>query len=149
MTCPICKNVATFTDYRPIRNTSGDPTEVPNTGGAKGLAIGALRDPSGEVHTLLPGRNVIGRRSPASTADIQLAPDRRRLSREHLVIEVQRIEGRGFVHTVSLFKEKVNPTAVGDTTLYYGDKVILRHGDIIRLPELDLVFEIPDPDITL
>jgi hypothetical protein len=70
------------------------------------------------------------------------------MSREHVVIEVKRVAGKGFVHYLSLFKEKVNRTCINNDVLEYGDCVILKHGDIIHLPGIDLKFELPDSDET-
>ena len=51
-------------------------------------------------------------------------------------------------HYLSLYKEKVNKTFVGNEPLVYGDCIILNHGDIIKLPDADLRFEIPNEDDT-
>ena len=70
------------------------------------------------------------------------------MSREHLVIEIKKIPGKGFVHCASLYKEKVNPTFIGQNKLEYGDCVILHHRDLIRLPDVEARFEIPDNEAT-
>ncbi len=70
------------------------------------------------------------------------------MSREHIVIEVKKLPVKGFVHYVSLYKEKVNKTSIGNEPLLYGDCVVLNHGDIIKLPDATLRFEIPDGEET-
>ena len=70
------------------------------------------------------------------------------MSRNHLVVEVKKVPGKGFVHCVSLYKDKVNETKVNDTQLEYGDCVVLKNGDLLRLPDATLVFEIPDDEKT-
>ena len=70
------------------------------------------------------------------------------MSREHIVIEIKKVPAKGFVHYLSLYKEKVNKTFVGNEPLVYGDCIILNHGDIIKLPDADLRFEIPNEDDT-
>ncbi len=95
------------------------------------------------------GRNVIGRKATASTSDFQICTnDEKRMSREHLVIEVKKVPGKGFVHYVSLYKEKVNETFVKDEKLVFGETLILTHGDIIKLPDANLLFELPDDEGT-
>jgi hypothetical protein len=64
------------------------------------------------------------------------------------VIEVKRVPAKGYVHYVSLYKEKVNPTYVEDELLQYGDCLVLSHGDVIKLPDVTFKFEIPDEDAT-
>ena len=100
-------------------------------------------------YQLRPGRNVIGRKGAKSGADFQIdTGENRFMSREHIVIEVKKLPSKGFVHYVSLFKEKVNKTSVGDEPLLFGDCIVLNHGDIIKLPDANLKFEIPDDEAT-
>lgn len=104
---------------------------------------------TGQSYQLKPGRNVVGRKAQSSSADFQIAATAdKRMSREHLVIEVKKVPGKGFVHYVSLFKEQCNPTQVGHETLMYGDCLILNHGDRLRLPGVTVKFEIPDGEGT-
>lgn len=104
---------------------------------------------SGVSYQLKPGRNVIGRKASNSTADFQIdTAEKRNMSRDHIVIEVGKVPGKGFVHCLSLCKEKVNRTFFGGEELLYGDRVFLHHGDVIKLPDADLKFEIPDPEVT-
>lgn len=174
VTCPICRNKYPFTQFRRVTpGTEGGeaPTQYPGTGAGEeertryatgplnqektsvasmNLTIGKLTvSGSGTTFRLKATRNVIGRRSPRSEADFQIdTGESRAMSREHLVIEVRNIPGRGFVHYLSLFKEKVNDTFIGKQKLEFGDTVVLNHGDIIRLPDATLRFEIDDPEST-
>ena len=87
--------------------------------------------------------------SSKSEAGIQIyTADSRAMSREHIVIDVKNVPGKGFVHTLSLYKEKVNPTFIGSEPLVYGDRIVLTHGDVIRLPDTTLKFELPDEEAT-
>ena len=52
------------------------------------------------------------------------------------------------MHYVSLSKERVNKTFINNTQLLYGDTLILQHGDIIKLPDINVRFEIPDDEAT-
>ena len=79
-----------------------------------------------------------------SEAGIQIyTADSRAMSREHIVIDVKNVPGKGFVHTLSLYKEKVNPTFIGSEPLVYGDRIVpdsrrrdqtARHDAQIRTP---------------
>lgn len=114
------------------------------------LIIGKLIVPSlGVSYQLNAGANVIGRKASASKAHFQIdTGTNKRMSREHLIIEVKRIPSKGFTHHVSLFKERVNKTFVNASQLLWGDKIILQHGDRIKLPDMDLRFELPDEEAT-
>lgn len=104
---------------------------------------------NGVSFQLKPGRNIIGRKGQNSDANFQIdTADKRSMSREHIVIEVKKLPVKGFVHYVSLYKEKVNKTSIGNEPLLYGDCVVLNHGDIIKLPDATLRFEIPDGEET-
>lgn len=105
---------------------------------------------SKETYNLKIGRNVVGRKASASTADFQISTaENRRMSREHVVIEVKKIAGRGVVHYISLYKERLNPTFIGNEKMEYGDVLELNDGDIIKLPDCTLKFEIPDEEGTV
>lgn len=100
-------------------------------------------------YQLKPGKNVIGRKGQKSEANFQIdTADKRSMSREHIVIDVQKVPFKGYVHYVSLYKEKVNPTSIGKNPLLYGDCIVLNHGDLIKLPDATLKFEIPDEEET-
>jgi hypothetical protein len=157
VTCPVCKNKYPFTKFKRVTpgasqgSHTGGGEEEPDTELPKeNLILGRLRSMDSSLSfQLKPGRNVIGRKSASSTATLQIDTGAdRKLSREHLVIEVKRVPAKGFVHYVSLYKERVNPTYIGDELLQYGDCVVLHHGDLVKLPDLTLMFELPDEDAT-
>lgn len=170
VTCPICKQKSPFKDFKKIldkhkddgehtqypgdeektsyQNSSSDPgTDV---GSGLNFTLGKLRVmPSGPSFQLKPGKNIIGRRATQSSADFQILMEgSKRLSREHLVIEIKKVQGKGFVHYASLCKQKTNKTFIGNEQLEYGDCVVLNHGDIIKLPDVNVKFEIPDEEGT-
>lgn len=169
VTCPVCKHTYPFTEYKIVKsnhynddkdtdypgeekteyaygNKKDEVTELPNMN----LTIGRLKlIGTGISYQLKPGRNVIGRQSAKSTADFQIdTGDKRFMSREHIIINVNKTPGKGFVHYISMFKEKENKTFVGNEPLLFGDCVILSHGDVIKLPDATLKFELPDDDCT-
>ena len=160
VTCPVCKEKRPFKDYKmfvnkkPENSNNGEHTlydEQTEIGEGKDFTLGRLRvlNPTAQTFQLKVGRNVVGRKSASSAADFQIPMgEDRRMSREHLVVEVKKVEGKGFVHYVSLYKEKVNETLINGVRLEYGDCVVLKDGDMLRLPEATLVFEIPDGEKT-
>lgn len=166
VTCPICKNKYPFTQFKRVTaklynedpgteypdgagrpNYNEEKTEIgqqPNFTLGKVTVAGA-----GRSYQLRPGRNVIGRKAQKSEADFQVDTNgSRSMSREHIVIDVKKVPLKGFVHYVSLYKEKVNKTLIGNESLLYGDCIVLNHGDIIKLPDATLKFEIPDGEET-
>ena len=167
VTCPICKHKYPFTQFKvvtPVTNKDDDPpTDYPggeertSYGADKPTDLGAMNFTPGRVvvvgtiisYRLKPGRNIIGRKASKSAADFGIdTGENRKMSREHIVIEIKKVPAKGFVHYLSLYKEKVNKTFVGNEPLVYGDCIILNHGDIIKLPDADLRFEIPNEDDT-
>ncbi|MBD5303091.1 MAG: FHA domain-containing protein [Bacteroides sp.] len=171
VTCPICKHKYPFTQFKRVYQTNSNDdldTEYPgyeeektsyaygnnsneNTDlGQMNFTLGKLKILGGSgSYQLKPGRNVIGRKGQKSEANFQIdTGGKRSMSREHIVIEVKKIPGKGFVHYISLFKEKVNKTYIGNEHLIYGDCVVLAHGDVIKLPDVNLKFEIPDDEAT-
>lgn len=168
VTCPICKQKSPFNDFKKVVDKANDEsTQYPgddektsyknssdpgtDIGTGLNFTLGKLKVmPSGPSFQLKPGKNVIGRRASQSSADFQIPtePDNKRLSREHLVVEVKKVSGKGFVHYASLYKQKVNKTYIGNELLEYGDCIVLNHGDKIKLPDIVVKFEIPDDEGT-
>lgn len=147
------------TRYRPAADlenqTTGTGSSDPGAGSASksiptNTVIGTLKViGSTEPFQLKKGRNVIGRKATSSGADIQIPTgNSKTVSREHLVIDVKDIPGAGITHYVSLYKENVNRTFIGPEQLMPGDVIKLKSGDIIRLHDITLKFEIIDPDAT-
>jgi len=159
VTCPVCHQKSRVADCRQVTpkgsDLSGDDgktqvnTDLTDKYISPNFTIGQLRDKvTGQTWTLRPGRNVIGRDASSCTADIRIPTSNKRLSRSHLVINVVKQEGVGFVHYISLFKEEVNKTMVGGCELEYGDTLKLTDGCSIELPGVSLRFELPDSDKT-
>lgn len=162
VTCPVCKQMRPFTQYKryiakaayPCRpdgvtqyreSQEGTRIEMGHP-----LALGKLiLTSTGKVFPLRPGRNVIGREAKASDTDIQIETgSSRRMSRAHVVIEVVRVPGKGYVHQAKLFKERCNPTYVNRTRLEYGDCIVLHHSDVLQLPDAELRLDISYGDET-
>ncbi len=169
VTCPICKQTNRFVNYKLVTpNTVGAPKVQGNENfhpkrsfdsnsndatqyGPMNFTIGKLKLQGSDLtYQLKPGKNEVGRKSKNSSVDFQIdTGDSRRMSRNHLVIEVVKENYKGYVHYVSLSKENVNPTTVNGNPMCYGvDKVILNNGAVIKLPDAELIFIIPDEDAT-
>ena len=142
---------------QPVAPTSKQNASKPlgNNGatqlGSINFTIGRLRLKETDItYQLKEGQNVIGRKCNAGKANFQIdTGSKRAMSREHLNVEVVKEKFKGFVHYVSLRKENVNPTNLNGQTLQFGtDRLILNEGDIISLPDAELIFEIPDDDET-
>lgn len=160
VTCPNCKRKSAFTNYKTILAPSEDHTIYPQQNdGLKGkscsentqfcsgenLIVGCVIV-NGKSVRLKVGKNIIGRKAVQSAATIQIPNESKRMSREHLMIEVRRVPGKGFVHYASLCKERTNDTFIGNDRLEYGDCVILCDGDVIKLPDASLRFEMDDSE---
>lgn len=159
LTCPVCKQKSPLQSWRiDLREQEEQPTEYPSeeeptipTNDGLNFTLGQLTvmDSDLPAFRLKVGKNVVGRKASASSADIQLSVgESKRLSREHLTIEVKKVPGKGFVHIASLYKLKSNATYLNDNILVYGDAVILQHGDVLKLPDISLQFALPDEDGT-
>lgn len=167
VTCPVCKYKGMFTSYRSYVARSEDQTDYDygdhtqyNTGYDRtdgstsqdyfNILPGQLTIiGNGQTFKLKFGHNVIGRQSSRSSATIQLPTgDSRRMSREHLIIDIKKMPGKGMTAYVSLYKEKVNKTYINNEQLLYGDVLVLKDGDVISLPDMKVKYEIPDDEKT-
>ena len=93
-------------------------------------------------HQLIPGKQLVGRQAISSNAQIQInTGESKRLSREHLVIELQKDATDNLKCIASVYKEQQNATFINNDKLEYGDRIILKNGDIVRLPDVSLLFE--------
>ncbi len=160
VTCPVCRKSSPYANFKRKSLPAGDEhTQYPDAdktdykeGETKmnteaSYALGTIRH-GDTTFRLAMGSNIVGRKANGSKAHVQLTCTGKRMSREHLVIEVKKVQGVGIVHYVSLYKAQVNPTRVGNSMLEYGDKIVLKNHDIIKLPDMDVRFEIPDTEGT-
>ena len=132
LTCRRCGTRQPFVKYRPIAQRDAETS----VGTSEACSSGVLECPSlGLSFQLKEGRNVIGRKAESSKADIQLPCRGRLASREHVVIDVQGSPSEGYVHQVSLYKEKVNKVLVGSASLGWGDILVVSDGDRITIPD--------------
>ena len=164
VTCPICKHKYPFTQFKKVtmRNEDDEPgTDFVGSGAFSkdvkkepfpeiNFTLGRIKVIGvGQAYQLKIGKNIIGRKAKQSTSDFMIdTGSNRMMSREHIIIEVKNVPGKGLVHYLSLFKDKVNPTFIGNEPLYFGDCIVLNDKTTIRMPGADLLFESPDEDET-
>lgn len=163
--CPICKQKTPFLKYkfcdvsiRPEKDMEESCTQYAISNGGNNFNVynsiclvpGSLNIlPQGNIFQLKIGKNIVGRKVATSLADFKIETgENKYLSREHLVIEVKKEEGKGIVHYASLYKEKVNATYINNERLEFGDCIILKRGDVIKLPGVELLFDVTDSDET-
>ncbi len=158
--CPACNNKYPFSAFKrvsPAVNHGGGAAEreegtlINDNLKGEDFTLGVLTVVGTDKQfTLNPGKNIIGRKGKKSSANFQIdTGEKRSMSREHLVVEVKKVPGKGYVHYLSLFKDHVNPTFIGKEPLLFGDCVILKEGDIIQLPDASLSFTLPDEEGTI
>lgn len=163
VTCPVCKRKSPFTDFKQFESQE-KPTSYEGAGISRNNIITEQKEKnnvgnnmvgqlcmlkSGATFPLKPGRNVVGRKATSSKATIQIpSGENKRISREHLIINANPMAGQGYMYTVSLFKDHVNPTLINGTELQPGEEMPLKHGTRIDLPDLPLRFEIIDEEGT-
>lgn len=169
MKCPVCTKTSPFRSYIRIENRDSEQTQYKSDETQYGekteynektsvresndLILGELQVVNSDTPNfrLKMGKNIIGRKADSSKADFQIpvkvTPSH--ISREHLIIDVNRVEGKGFVHAISLYKQQVNDTFVNDEKVFYGESLILHHKDIIKLPDgISINFIISDSEGT-
>lgn len=156
ITCPVCGQKSKMSQFQRLSGRpapqADDTTQLPGMPAARREAPQAERQSpgvlkvlgTGKVYPLKPGRNIVGRASSTPQADVNLeTPGEKLLSRQHIVIDIKAVPGKGMIHYVSLYKEKVNNTYVGNDMLEYGDVLVLKPGDVIKLPSISVKLEIP------
>lgn len=144
--CPKCGVPTPFLSFKRVEVQAQPPKKTESetlVPAFRNQVIGTLRLKGSATppFQLKEGRNIVGRATSSSTADVQIPVlGSKRMSREHLIIDVKLV-GENYVHTVSLYKEKVNETYVGENLLEFGDMVVLSPRDELRLPDATLIFE--------
>lgn len=161
--CPVCSSLTPFKNYKDMSaqpKQQSEHTEYPGFNSPKreetqinmsqNFTFGELKVLNSSVPKLRlkTGKIIIGRKANSSIADFQIPTETNRMSKEHIVIEVKKVPQKGIVHYISLYKERVNDTFLNEEKMIYGDCVILKNGDIIKLPDATLKFEISDDEGT-
>lgn len=144
VTCPNCKSRNRFTAFKKLR--PGVPPIVDSSTEMKAISherLGALLDPeTGRVYPLKEGRNLIGRmtHNSPSRASVPISTDNRRMSRSHLFIDI--IKGvDGHYHAYASNASNQNETTINGVVLNDGDRLSLKHQDLLSLSGTELVFQ--------
>ncbi len=154
VTCPICKNKGAFSTFRRIEDPTSDDghTQIPDTltKNPEGASTIGTLIINGVKYPLHIGRNVIGRQASGNNADIQIPTSvaTKRMSRQHVVIDVKQLAGSCYQHQLSLYKPEVNTTYLNNDKINYGDTLLLINNFTIKLPDCDAKFVIESPDQT-
>ena len=143
ITCPVCKQKTAFCNFKIEKPIMPSPPIYLYDVIGKVTVL-----PDGPSYQLMKGWNVIGRLAMCLLADFNIPTDNKRISRRHLIIDVKEGPNGGFLHYVSLYNQFVLEAYVGDHELKYDDRIVLRNGNIIKLANLELLFEIPGQAIT-
>lgn len=157
VTCPVCKlksrigdceklidkNDDDATQYSFKNKNSDEDTQLrPNQVSSTGVLINTQ---TGSRHYLKLGRNSIGREVisplPSVTIPIKETQTHNTMSREHAIIEITRLGNGSYRHFLYNWKGK-NGTFVDGTPLNDGERVILVHGQMIKLGQVLLRFEL-------
>jgi len=145
MTCPKCKHTIT-----PRKKIEVEHTAMPIRSQSSNQLYrpGKLELIEGEAHwlsqenttiVLVRGDNMLGRKSPSSTINIQIPTSDSHMSRSHAKIEVKMIEDSTFVHYLS-DAGSANGTYHNDECLESDDIIKLALGDKIRMGQTVLKF---------
>ena len=143
--CPNCHQRNKFNDFRRIT-----PVPAPIPPEDDETRVEAIqKEPAGYLmdrvtyrrYPLREGKLLVGRkphRTPPR-ADIAIETSDQGMSREHMFLEVM-AGCDGHYHVYVSNAKNQNPTKINGTKLEDGDRIGLRHGDIIKLSETQLVY---------
>lgn len=118
------------------RNSSEDDlTKLPE---ARQECPGALRFEN-QCFALHLGRNLVGRKSTSSNANVQIPTNDLQMSREHAVINIARIADGSLRTLIRSFKENAS-TSVKGMQLEAGDEVVLTNGTELKLGQTKITY---------
>ena len=140
--CPNCKTKNKFKDFKRINGTLSGEDDVTEINRTTRDTVGSLMElKTSRCYPLKEGINLIGRMTvkTPSVADIPIETQDMGMSRAHLYMEV--VKGRdGFYHTYVYNAKNKNTTLINGVVLEDGDKIGLKHNDVITLNETKLRF---------
>ena len=150
ITCPNCKTKSKYTEYKPFvarpvveedATVVGPSLEDKEEDTVETVTGRLVLLPTGEIMNLKLGSNIVGRYSAKSMADVKIPTESKQVSRKHSLIEVKQVPGKGMVYYISNLENK-NETSIGSQVLEDGDCVVLRNGDLIKMADITLRFEV-------
>ena len=141
--CPSCKVKNHFEDFKRVVAASAPKPATPAPSDdrthivprAKAESAGYLLDLlTQKVYPLQEGRQLVGRMTykTAPKADILIVTEDSGMSREHLFLEVVKARDGRF-HVYASNAKNQNPTFINGNPLETGDKIGIRHGDVLTL----------------
>ena len=93
----------------------------------------------GQIYALRHGRNVIGRGSSTSDANVQIKTDDLLMSRKHSIINMTRLADGSLKALISNFMNK-HATYVGGLEMKDGDEIILTDGISLKMGDTTLEY---------
>ena len=85
------------------------------------------------------GRNLVGRASKTSNADVQIPTNDNQMSREHAIINIKRIADGSLRTLIRNFKDNL-VTIVKDMQLETNDEVVLTNGTNLKMGHTSIVY---------
>ena len=158
ITCPTCEQKSKIADCKRIveKNIDNDATQynAKNEKSDEDTTIGTspvaplgrlVNNQNGSIHQLKLGRNTLGRKisNPLSSVTIPIdeVQTHNTMSREHAIIEVTRLSNGSYRHFLYNWKNK-NGTYVNGMQVAEGERLVLNDGQIIKLGQVLLRFEL-------
>ena len=151
VTCPNCKTKNKFKDFVkevPLKTYVDDTELHPKIDDFPGRFVDKK---TGISYYLSEGQLVVGRKpvKSAPKADIPILTDDMGMSRLHLKVKVI-LARDGHYRVYVSNAQNLNPTYINGELLKEDNVIGLKHGDIIKLSETELVYlGTPDNDITM
>lgn len=145
VSCPNCHEKRKFMEFKKIPLNSkyqDDETDVTELNSKKDTTPGRLLDrKTGMSYALSEGKHIVGRKplKSAPKADIPIVTNDLGMSRAHVKLKIA-LARDGRYHVYVSNAENLNPTYINGELLKEGDEVGIKHGDILKLCETELVF---------
>lgn len=124
-----------------------------NTPIGKLRVIAGSKQTSKKIYHLQKGKNIIGRKSPEMSEDVNICidTDDRTMSRRHCQIIIAPRGPNKYAYVISVLKKQLI-TLLFDTKrrkmeVEFGDEIYLSHQYCIQLGDTELRLEIPQPKI--
>ena len=92
-----------------------------------------------EIYSLHLGRNLVGRKSKSSNADVQIPTDDLEMSREHVIINIMKISDGRIKALVRNYKKNV-VTSVNGIALEIDDEVVLTDRADLKLGNTSITY---------
>lgn len=142
VTCPNCKVRNKYEAFKRVIIRGPVEDDSTQIGARKNEGIGYLMEElSRAQYPLKEGRNLVGRLTHKSLpkADVAIDTNDLGISRAHLYLDV--VQGvDGHYHIYASNAKNKNETTINGVKLENGDKVGLKHGDVLKLCDTTLIY---------